>query len=68
MLIPDFRAAVKSLRATPGFTFIAILTLGLGIGANTSMFSILNGYVLRGAPYADRDRLGMGIQARGTGL
>jgi putative ABC transport system permease protein len=52
-----FRFALKSLARTPGFTLIAIITLGLGIGANTSMFSILNGYMLRPAPYADGDRL-----------
>ncbi|PYQ09261.1 MAG: permease [Acidobacteria bacterium] len=51
------RFAIKSLARTPGFTLIAIVTLGLGIGANTSMFSILNGYMLRPAPYADHDRL-----------
>ena len=42
---------------TLDYTLGAIVTLGLGIGANTSMFSILNGYMLRPAPYADRDRL-----------
>ena len=56
-ILRDVRFAIKSLRRTPGFTLIAIVTLGLGIGANTSMFSILNGYMLRPAPYADRDRL-----------
>src|SRR5258708_23404162 len=56
-IVSDLRLAIKSLGRTPGFTFIAIVTLGLGIGANTSMFSILNGYTLRPAPYADRDRL-----------
>jgi putative ABC transport system permease protein len=53
----DLRHAIKSLGRTPGFTLIAIVTLGLGIGANTSMFSILNGYMLRPAPYPERDRL-----------
>ncbi len=53
----DLRFAIKSLGRSPGFTLIAIVTLALGIGANTSMFSILNGYMLRPAPYAHRDRL-----------
>ena len=53
----DLSFAVKSLRRTPGFTLIAVVTLALGIGANTSMFSILDGYMLRPAPYADRERI-----------
>ncbi len=53
----DLRLAIKSLGRTPGFTLIAIVTLGLGIGANTSMFSILNGYMLRPAPYAQHEGL-----------
>ncbi len=53
----DLRFALKSLRRSPGFSLIAIITLGLGIGANTSMFSILDEYMLRPAPYPDRDRL-----------
>src|SRR5262245_48420681 len=56
-ILPDLLCAIKSLRRTPGFTLIAIVTLGLGIGANTSMFSILNAYMLRPAPYPDRQRL-----------
>ncbi len=57
MLISDLCLAIKSLARSPGFTLIAIATLGLGIGANTSMFSILNGYMLRPAPYPDSDQL-----------
>ncbi|HET6230646.1 MAG TPA: ABC transporter permease [Longimicrobiaceae bacterium] len=53
----DLRLAAKSLLRSPGFTLVAIVTLGLGIGANTSMFSILSGYMLRPAPYAGSDRL-----------
>jgi predicted permease len=53
----DLRYAVKSLLNAPGFTLIAIVTLALGIGANTSMFSIINSYSLQPSPYPDRDRL-----------
>jgi predicted permease len=56
-ILRDVRFAIKSLGRSPGFTLIAIVTLGLGIGANTSMFSILNDYMWRPTPYADRDRL-----------
>jgi putative ABC transport system permease protein len=56
-ILRDLRFATKSLGRAPGFTLIAIITLGLGIGANTSMFSILNGYMLRPSPYPDSDRL-----------
>jgi predicted permease len=57
MMMSDLRFAAKSLGRSPGFTLVAIVTLGLGIGANTSMFSVLNAYLLRPGPYADPDRL-----------
>jgi hypothetical protein len=53
----DLRFAIRSLRRSPGFVFIAVVTLGLGIGANTSMFSVINGYMLRPSPYPDSDHL-----------
>ena len=56
-IVPDLRFAIKSLRRSPGFVLISVITLGLGIGANTSMFSVLNGYMLRPAPYPESDRL-----------
>src|SRR5262245_60805904 len=53
----DLHYAWRSLRRAPGFTLIAVVTLALGIGSNTAMFSVLNTYLFRSLPYPNADRL-----------
>lgn len=59
MLLQDLRLGLRQLYKHPGFGLAVILTLALGVGVNTAVFSLLNGFLLRPLPYPQPDRLGV---------
>src|SRR4051812_34825600 len=56
-LFQDLRYGLRMLQSKPGFTFAAVFTLALGIGANTAVFSVIDTLLIKSLPYADSERL-----------
>ena len=68
-ILSELRLAVRSLRRTPAITLAALITLAIGIGANTAVFSVVDGLLLRPLPYPDPGRLGLiWIHSPGIGI
>ena len=66
--VRDLRYAIRVLLARPGFSAVAILTLALGIGANTAIFTVVNAVLLRPLPFHDPSRLMLIVERNGPFL
>src|SRR5467141_4725087 len=56
-MMTDLRFALRQLRKSPGFTMLAVITLALGIGMNTAIFSLIQDLFLRGLPFSEPERV-----------
>src|SRR5262245_14201716 len=67
-LLPDVSFAVRTLLRRPGFALLAVLTVALGIGVNTAMFTVVYGVLWKALPYPDAGRLVMFNESSSSGM